>query len=81
MQKHTRKVALAAVIAAALTATPAVAGTASRWSRFDAVRTTSKVTRVVVRTRCLGAEDSAAALRLIDYGNGRAVYGCARSGY
>ena len=52
-----------------------------RWSRFDATRTTSQVVRIVVRTRCLNAEDSAAHLRLINYGSGRAVYGCARKGF
>lgn len=57
------------------------ASTPSRWSRYDARRTTSQVVRIVVKTRCLNAEDSAAQLRLLDYGSGRAVYGCSRKGY
>lgn len=34
------------------------------------------VPRVVVRGRCLAAEDSAAHLRLVDYSRDRAVYNC-----
>lgn len=72
---------LAAFLAACIGLGRAQATSPDRWSRFDATRTTSQVVRVVVRTRCLNAEDSAAHLRLISYGGGRAVYGCSRKGY
>lgn len=74
-------VVLAVFLAAMITLGRAQASSPDRWSRFNATRTTSHVVRIVVRTRCLNAEDSAAHLRLVDYGNGRAVYGCARKGY
>jgi hypothetical protein len=37
--------------------------------------------KIVVRARCMAAEDSAAHLRLVEYGDGRAVYSCSRNGY
>jgi len=53
----------------------------SRYTRYRRVAGTSVVTHVRIRTSCLSAEDSAAHLRLHQYGDGRAVYGCARRGY
>jgi hypothetical protein len=77
-----RKIIAAVLVAGAMTVSvSATAATPDRWSRFNATRTTSQVVRIVVKTQCLNAEDSAAHLRLISYGGGRAVYGCSRRGY
>jgi hypothetical protein len=74
-------IAILAVYLVAMVGLGARAQSPDRWSRFNATRTTSQVVRIVVRTRCLNAEDSAAHLRLVNYGGGRAVYGCSRKGY
>lgn len=75
------------VIALLLASIPAIgtarAADSARWARFDAAGhcCAAKVSRVVVKVRCINSEDSAAHLRLINYGDGRAVYGCSRKGY
>ena len=51
----------------------------SRWTRYNGPA--GRVVRIVVRTRCMAAEDSAAHLHLVNYGGGRAVYSCSRKGF
>lgn len=76
---HTLRTAiLATALAVVIGLTTAHAGTGDRWTHYRN-RESGRV--LVVKTRCLAAEDSAAHLRLIDYSDGRAVYGCSRKGY
>lgn len=82
-QAGTRKVRRAAAVLT-LAAVLIIAG-----ARADASGTRSRYERtggngprvVVVKNDCLGAEDSAAHLRLIDYSPTRVVLGCTRKGY
>ena len=64
----------------ALLALGLLAGSASAsgiWARFH-----SRDGRaVIIRERCIGAEDSAAHLKLLDYSSDRIVYGCYRKGF
>jgi hypothetical protein len=53
----------------------------SKWTWLEKTQGTSRIDSVKVWTKCLGAEDSAAHLKLLRYGNGTAVYGCYRKGY
>ena len=69
-----------AIITAALAAS--LIGTAAAAPRWLHYRTNDgSPVVVVVKARCIGAEDSAAHLRLLDYSADRAVYGCAKRGY
>ena len=52
---------------------------APRWLHYRTSEGSPAV--VVVKARCLAAEDSAAHLRLVDYSADRIVYGCSRKGY
>jgi hypothetical protein len=69
------------VVGALLIGTPAHAADGSRWTWFEKTQGTSRVDSIKVWTKCLGAEDSAAHLKLIRYDGGTAVYGCYRGGY
>lgn len=72
------------VIALLLVAIPAIgtarAADSARWEHYGRPNDGSGP-RLVVKAKCLSGEDSATHLRLIDYGDGRAVYGCSRKGY
>lgn len=76
-----KRIIAAALLAAALTGTTAHAASPDRWSRFNATRTTSKIVRIVVKTRCLNGEDSSAHLKEIARDGGKLVLGCAKHGY
>lgn len=70
-----------AIVGALSIGAPSQASEPSLWSRYAKSQGTSQVHTIRIRTDCVSAEDSAAHLRLIQYGNGIAVYGCAHRGY
>jgi hypothetical protein len=72
-----RAAILALALAVAVGVTTAHA-TTSGWSRYVNRRSG---TVVIIKDRCLNAEDSAGHLRLRAYDPSRIVYGCARTGY
>jgi hypothetical protein len=74
-------VALLLSVTPTFAATTAATPTGTGWSWFEKTQGVSRIDSVKIWTKCLGAEDSAAHLRLRQYGNGTAVYGCYRKGY
>lgn len=65
------------ILAAAITT---AATTAAASGLFDHYRTENGP-RVSIRADCLSYEDTAAHLRLVDYGEHRIRYSCYRTGY
>ena len=53
----------------------------ARWNWYELSDGKPSIVRVNIKAACISAEDSAAHLKLIGYGNGTAIYGCERSGY
>jgi hypothetical protein len=74
-------VAVGLAVASGLGGVVPADGSTSHWSKFEKTHGTSSVVTVKVYGNCLNAEDSAAHLKLLRYGNGVAVYGCDRGGY
>lgn len=57
----------------------ASAAAAGRWTHYRP--TSGNGPTLIVKTRCLSAEDSAGHLTLRSYGPDRVTYGCSRKGY
>jgi hypothetical protein len=74
-------VAVGLATASGLGGTVTASGSTSHWSWFEKTQGTSHVDSIKVYGHCLDAEDSAAHLKLLRYGNGVAVYGCDKGGY
>lgn len=95
MKRMIKDALVGVAVALLLTITPtmaapqtAVSPTGSGlWARYDLRETNpwhdegSIALRIVVKARCIGAEDSAAHLRLLNMDNDRLVYGCYKEGY
>lgn len=76
MPSKMTRVMIAASLAATMTGT-AYAGV--RWYHYNSEAPGSPV--VVIKARCLAAEDSAAHLKLRSFSDKTVVYGCYKKGY
>lgn len=79
MMTHTLRVALLALALAVTVGLTSAHAAGDRPATFR--RDHGSITRVVFRHGCIDAEDSAAHPILVGYGNGTAIYRCARKGY
>jgi hypothetical protein len=83
MNAKTIRRAVVAILAVYLVAMVGLGARAQSSQRWDHYRSRNSGNVLVVKGRCIGAEDSAAHLRLIDYrdNGGHIVYGCSRKGF
>lgn len=56
-------------------------GPNAKWNWYELTQGNDHIDSIKIKAACISAEDSAAHLKLIGYGNGTAVYGCFASGY